>query len=88
MPNLKASKKALSSSKNKELYNQRTKTLMKKAVKKVRDLVEAGNTKDAEQHMPEAYKYIDKAAKRHIIKTNTASRKKSRLEKLVRRTGE
>ena len=86
MPNLKASKKALSSSKNKQVYNQRVKTQMKKAVKAVRDLAEAGQTDEAKQKMPEAYKRIDKAAKRNIIKANTASRKKSRLEKLVQRS--
>ena len=85
MPNLKASKKALSGSKNKQLFNQRKKTLMKKAVKKVRDLAQAGNTEEAKQHMPAAYEAIDKAAKRNIIKDNTAARKKSRLEKLVQR---
>ena len=48
-------------------------------MKEVRSLISAGKTADAEAKMPEAYKTIDKAAKRGIIKENTAARKKSRL---------
>ena len=36
---------------------------------------------EAEKSLPELYKAIDKAAKRGVIKKNTASRKKSRLAK-------
>jgi len=85
MPNLKASKKALSSSQNKQLFNERKKTQMKKAVKAVRDDAEQGNAKEAKQKMAAAYQAIDKAVKRGIIKKNTAARKKSRLEKTVQR---
>ena len=85
MPNLKASKKALASSKNKQLFNQRKKTQMKKAVKKVRDLTKDGKPQEAQQHMAAAYQAIDKAMKRGVIKQNTAARKKSRLEKMVQR---
>jgi ribosomal protein S20 len=36
--------------------------------------------------MPTAYKAIDKAAKRGVIKPNTAARKKSRLAALIKRS--
>jgi small subunit ribosomal protein S20 len=39
----------------------------------------AGDTKKAEELLPTAYKAIDKAEKRGVIKKNTAARKKSRL---------
>ena len=56
---------------------------MKVAVKAVRSLVTAGKTAEAEKSLPTAYKAIDKAAKRGIIKDNTAARKKSRLTRFV-----
>lgn len=49
-------------------------------------MVEAGNTAEAQKMLPEAYKAIDKAAKRGVIKDNTASRKKSRLSQAIKRT--
>ena len=39
-------------------------------------MVEAGNTQEAQKMLPLAYKAIDKAAKRGVIKDNTAARKK------------
>jgi small subunit ribosomal protein S20 len=42
-----------------------------------------GNTKEAEKSMQAAYSALDKAAKKGVIHKNTASRKKSRLAKLV-----
>ena len=56
---------------------------MKEAVKEVKDLVSEGKAADAEKKLGEAYKAIDKAAKKGIIKNNNADRKKSRLTKFV-----
>jgi small subunit ribosomal protein S20 len=56
---------------------------MKESVKDVRDLASSGKTKEAEEKLPTAYKAIDKAAKRGVIKKNNADRKKSRLTKFV-----
>jgi len=61
---------------------------MKEAVKEVRDLATAGKKADAETKLPLAYKAIDKAAKRGLIKANTADRKKSRLTKFVASVGD
>lgn len=58
---------------------------MHDVVKEVRTLIAGGNTADAEKKLPEAYKAIDKAAKRGVIKENTAARKKSRLVAAVKR---
>ena len=56
---------------------------MKDTIKEITNLVTAGGKKEAEAKLPEAYKAIDKAAKRGIIKKNNASRKKSRLSKMI-----
>jgi len=52
---------------------------MNDTVKRLRKAVQGGNKEEAQKMLPEAYKAIDKAAKRGIIKKNTAARKKSRL---------
>ena len=74
MPNLQNAKKALRVSARKRLLNDRRRRAMKVAVKSVKV------TKTADE-LSKAYQAIDKAAKRGVIKKNTASRKKSRLEK-------
>lgn len=52
---------------------------MNEAVKNVRKQVTVGNKDEAEKLLATAYKTIDKAYKRGVIKKNTAARKKSRL---------
>ena len=51
---------------------------MKDAVKEVKKVAVAG-VDEVTDLLSKAYKAIDKAAKRGVIKKNTASRKKSRL---------
>ena len=58
---------------------------MHDVVKEVRTLIAAGQVADAEKLLPQAYQAIDKAAKRGVIKDNTASRKKSRLVAAIKR---
>jgi len=59
---------------------------MREVVKKIKKSVESKDEKQASSLIPEAYKAIDKAAKRGVIKKNTAARKKSRLVKMVEKT--
>ena len=62
----------------------RRKRVLGDATKKVRTLIST-NVEEASKSLSEAYKAIDKAAKRGIIKKNTASRKKSRLALAIKR---
>lgn len=75
----KGAKKAHRSSLRKRVFNMRRKSTLTEVVKKVRKHIEHGELKEAEALMPAAYKAIDKAAKRGVIKHNTSARKKSRL---------
>ena len=75
----KGAKKANRSSLRKRVFNVRRKATLHDVVKELRTHVDAGKTKEAEELMPKAYKAIDKAAKKGVIKPNTAARKKSRL---------
>ncbi|PIP86954.1 30S ribosomal protein S20 [Candidatus Campbellbacteria bacterium CG22_combo_CG10-13_8_21_14_all_36_13] len=85
MPITRSAKKALRSSANKRIFNLRTKRNLSDTVKTVKKMVFDKKTAEAEKSLSGAYKAIDKAAKRGVIKKNTASRKKSRLTKLVNR---
>ena len=85
MPITKGAHKAHRSSLKKHVYNIRRKTAMNDVVKKVRKMVETGNAKEAKEMLPLAYKAIDKAAKRGVIKGNTAARKKSRLSAAIKK---
>ena len=59
---------------------------MKDAVKEVRTLAAAGKTKEAQAKLSSAYQAIDKGVKRGVIKKNTASRMKSRLAALIKKS--
>lgn len=85
MPITKGAHKAHRSSLKKHVFNVRRKTAMNDTVKKVRKMVEAGNVEEAQKMLPKAYQVIDKAAKRGVIKDNTASRKKSRLAAAIKK---
>lgn len=86
MPIIKSAKKALRGSQRKKVYNDRRNKAMKAAVKDVKKLVIAKDAKKALVELKNAYQAIDKAAKRGIIKKNTAARKKSRLSKLIKKS--
>lgn len=79
MPITKGALKAHKASKRKRVFNLRRSRTMNDEVKQIRTLITAGDAAGAEALLPVTYKAIDKAAKRGIIKQNTAARKKSRL---------
>lgn len=82
MPITSSAKKALRSSKRKRIFNLRRKNDMQSVVKEYKKLIAAKKTKEAEKLMPRLQQAIDKAAKKGIIKKNTASRKKARLTQI------
>jgi len=86
MPIIKSAKKALRGSKRKQVFNIRRTKAMKDAVKEVKKLISEKKTSEAEKLLPKMYQAIDKAAKRGVIKKNTADRKKSRLVKMIKKT--
>ena len=85
MPITKGAEKAHRSSLRKRVYNLRRTRTMLDVVKKLRKHVAAGEVKEAEAMLPEVYQAIDKAAKRGVIKGNTADRKKSRLVAAIKK---
>ncbi|HEX7651771.1 MAG TPA: 30S ribosomal protein S20 [Candidatus Paceibacterota bacterium] len=79
-----SAKKAHRASLRKRVFNVRRKNTLTDATKAVKKAV-AGGAKDTDKLLSEAFSAIDKAAKRGIIKANTAARKKSRLVASIRR---
>ena len=80
-----SAKKAHKSSLKKQVFNLRRKRAMKDVVKEIGSLITEKKQTEAQALLPKAYKAIDKAAKRGVIKANTASRKKSRLVAAIKR---
>ena len=81
----KSAKKAAKSSLRKRVFNLRRLSAMKSTVKDIQKLVSSKNIEDAKKSLSAAYKAIDKAAKKGVIKKNTAARKKSRLVKMLKK---
>ncbi len=86
MPITKGAQKAHRGSERKRVFNIRRKSAMKDVTKEVEKALVGKDTKAAKELLPKAYKAIDKAAKRGVIKANTAARKKSRLAASIKRT--
>lgn len=84
----KGAEKANRQSQRKRVYNVRRKNAMADVIKTVQKAVSAGDTNKAKELLPKAYKAIDKAAKRGVIKDNTAARKKSRLTGKIKKAEE
>jgi len=79
----KNAKKAHRASLKKHVFNVRRKRTLTNTTKDVKKFIVASQKSEASQSLAAAYQAIDKAAKRGLIKKNTASRKKSRLAKAI-----
>jgi len=86
MPITKSAKKALRQNARRRTRNLVYKKKMKGLIKELRVLVTEKKIEDAKKLLPQVYKILDKTAKVGIIKKNTASRKKSRITKLVNKS--
>lgn len=85
MPITSSAKKALRASKRKRVFNTVRKDAMKEGLKEIKKLAASGKKAEAEKMLAGVSQAIDKAAKTGVIKKNTASRKKSRLAKLLKK---
>jgi small subunit ribosomal protein S20 len=83
MPNTKSAAKAMRQSIRRRTSNLNVKDKFKSAVKEVKKLIAAGKKSEAVEAMKAAMSALDKAAKKHVIKKGSASRKKSRLAKAL-----
>lgn len=86
MPITKSVKKTLRQSLKRKAKNLRKKRIAKATKKQLKLLITENKIKEAETLLPRIYKALDKAAKTGVIKKNTASRKKSRIVKLLNKS--
>ncbi len=84
MPITSSAKKALRASFKKRAFNLRRKSTMQQRMKAVERESSEGKKEAAAEAVRFAYKAIDKAVKRGLIKKNTAARKKSRMARLLK----
>lgn len=80
-----SAKKAIRSSAKKRVFNIRRKEALHDASKNLLTALTKKDIAGAEKLLPTAYKAIDKAMKRGVIKKNTATNKKSRLALAIKR---
>ena len=79
----KSAKKALRQSTKRNIMNSQRKKKVKNLIKEIKVLIDEKKGEEAKKLLPQAYKALDKSAKKDTIKKNTASRRKSRLTKMV-----
>jgi len=83
MPITKSAKKAVRGSLRKKGLNDQRKKTMKEVIKKIEKLSKTDKI-EALKTLSSAFRAIDKAAKRGVIKKNNASRKKARLYRITK----
>ena len=77
MPILKSAKKALRHDRRRALVNAKVRRIMKRAVK-------LAARQPTEKNISEAYRRVDRAAKKGVVHKNTAARLKARLAKRLK----
>jgi small subunit ribosomal protein S20 len=85
MPITKSAKKALRNSQRKRIFNLNKKDGITKIIKQYKKLILDKKISEAKALMPKIQKTLDKSVKTKLLKANTASRKKSRLSKLLKK---
>ncbi len=86
MPITSSAKKALRASLRKKEFNLARKKAIDNAEKKLKKLLSEKKVKEAEAFFPTVQKAFDKAVKTNFIKAGNASRKKSRLAALIKKS--
>lgn len=76
-------KKAIRQNKRKHAMNETRRKAMREGLKAVRNTA-AGDKKAGAVALAAAYKAIDKAAKRGLLKKNTAARRKAKVAKALK----
>ncbi|MGE5297980.1 MAG: 30S ribosomal protein S20 [Acidobacteriaceae bacterium] len=86
MPNTKSAIKAARQNISRRKINLKIDDKIKRSIKDLRKAVTAGKADETKKAIQNAYSALDKAVKKNWIHKNAASRKKSRLAKMVARS--
>lgn len=79
MANTKSAKKRIRQTEKRTLQNRQYRASARTYVRKVRRLIEEDRLDEAEEVAKQAYKTLDKAARRNVVHPKNASRRKGRL---------
>ncbi|MEW6102110.1 MAG: 30S ribosomal protein S20 [Candidatus Omnitrophota bacterium] len=85
MPRRRTSLKRKRADKKRHLRNLKIKKQLKATIKKFQSLLSAKNVSEAKALLGKVFSQLDKAAKKRIIHSKTADRKKARLTKRLNR---
>ncbi len=83
MPIIKSAKKRLRQNVKRKKNNRVYKNKIKDIIKNVKSLIAENKTEQANDLLSQVYKILDKSAKTGVIKKNTASRRKSKITKMI-----
>ncbi|MCK4912308.1 MAG: 30S ribosomal protein S20 [Candidatus Omnitrophica bacterium] len=86
MPQRKTAKKDLRQNKKRHKRNLEIKQNVKDTIKRFKKSLISKDNETKEKALIEVYKVVDKAVSKNILHKNKASRKKSRLTKLSKKT--
>jgi small subunit ribosomal protein S20 len=75
----KNAKKAIRTQARKRVFNVRNKSTLRETTKTMKTYLKEKKVSEATAYVPTVYQALDKAAKRGVIKPNTAARTKSRI---------
>lgn len=79
MANTKSAKKRIRQTEKRTLQNRQYRASARTYVRKVRRLIEEDRLDEAEEVARQAYKTLDKAARRNVVHPKNAARRKGRL---------
>ena len=83
MPNIKSAVRRVRKSRKQATVNKVRKSKYKSAIKQMAMYIDAGKIKEAKSYLPKFHSQLMKIAKTGAINKKTASRKISRLTKLI-----
>lgn len=83
MANTRSARKRIRQIAKRTLLNKMYRSRMKTAIRRFEEALASDDEARIQETLRRAFKYIDKAAKRGVIHTNTAARRKSRLSRLL-----
>ena len=86
MANIRSAEKQNRQAQKSRVRNRAGISRLRTAIKKARTTMQQGDQGKIKQELSRTFSEIDKAAKKRLIKPNTASRYKSRLAAAARRT--
>lgn len=83
MANIASAKKRARQAEGRRQHNMGQRSTMRTYVKKVREAIDAGEKKAAQEAYTTATSFVDKAVSKGLVHKNKAARVKSRLNKAI-----